>query len=155
MSTYDETVEMLRDNGYNPSKGADRWGVETWARKGCPSVRVSGECGATAAEKLRVQVEQDVEASANVRKPKSFRKRATAARKNESIEKRRADIEARIAERNRELGGAQKYLTIAEGRLIRQKIEADERELREIKKLMSSIPGPRADAGSPRAKHRS
>lgn len=155
MSTYIALTEILADNKYSRSSGANKWGIETWSRKGCPSVSVRVECGSIEAERVMVQIQRDIDASAMKRPPKAFRKRATAAKNNAAAEKRLRDIEARIAERNRELGGMQEFLTGPEARLIRQKIEADEREWREIKKLMTAIPGPRADAGRPRAKHRS
>jgi hypothetical protein len=155
MTPYEELVLMLRSRGYSQSRAADRWGTEVWSRKGCPAVRVPSECGAIAAESVRVQVEKDLSDSATKRKPKSFRIRETAARKNEQIEKRRREIEVRIAERNRELGGAREVLSSLEAGLIQQKIEADERELRYLRSLITAIPGARADAGRPKARHRS
>ena len=155
MNAYIALTEILVDNKYARSSGANQWGLETWSRKGCPSVRVHVDRGSVEAERVMVQIQHDIEAASMKRPPKTFRKRATAAKKNAAVEKRLREIEARIAERNRELGGMQEFLTGPEARLIRQKIEDDEREMREIRKLMSSIPGPRADAGRPRAKHRS
>jgi transcription elongation GreA/GreB family factor len=100
-------------------------------------------------------MDHDIAALASKRKPKKFRARETAARKAEALNKRRAEIEAHIAERNRELGGLREHLTAQEARAIQQVIERHERELREIRRLMTEIPTPSVHAGRVPARHRS
>lgn len=155
MTTYDDLVVALRGNGYSRSTAADRWGIETWSRKGCPALRVPSECSATAAERVLVQADHDLVALASKRKPKKFRARETAARKAEALNRRRLEIEAHIAARNRELGGLREHLTSKEARDIQLVIERHERELRELRRLMTEIPSPNAHAGRVQAQHRS
>ena len=152
---YDETVSVLRANGYSRSTGQDRYGKETWARKGCPAISLPVETSATAAERVRVQVAHDVEALASARKPKRFRAQATAALKKAAEEKRLLEIERRVNLRKRELGGIAAVLSTKEINRIIAEIEKEERERHATERLMSSIPGPRADAGRPHARHRS
>jgi hypothetical protein len=154
-NVYDDMVKALRDNGYSRSTGANRWGMETWGRKGCPAIPVPAEPSATAAEKVCVQVVANVSALASARKPKRFRAKATAANKRASDEKRLCELEELIAGRNRELGGAAEFLTVSEQHRIVALIEKYAREQRELIQLMTSIPGQRADAGRPHARHRS
>jgi hypothetical protein len=155
VTAYEEVVEMLRGHGYGPSRSADRWGAEIWARKGCPSVRVPSECSSAAAERVRMQVERDLAAAELKRKPKSFRIRATAAQKALALEKRLREVEARIELSNRELGGMRRYLSADEARAIQLRIEADEREQRNLRALMTEMPSNNAHSGRPGAQHRS
>lgn len=150
MTAYAELVEWLCAEGFNRSRSADKFGKEIWARKGVSATVYEG-CSAYAAEAIRVQAITDM--TAMKRKPKTARARETAGKKSAAVAKRLAELAEHIALRNRELGGIRAVLTSPEAQLIVRQIEADEREQRELRSLMTAIPT--AGAGRPRAKHRS
>lgn len=100
-----------------------------------------------------MQAERDIALLA--RKPKSARARDTAAKKRAAQERRLRELEQQIELRNRELAGARSVLSASEANRIVAVIERHERERRAVIREMTAIPGARADAGRPRARHRS
>lgn len=152
MTPYEALVEWLQAQGFRQSRAADRWGHEVWARKGVTAT-MTKHCSSTEAESVRVRCERDM--TTTKRKPKTARRRDAAEKKAAANTRKQEELERLIALKNRELGGARAVLTSAEARAIEQTIAKWERELHQMQSLMTSIPGPRADAGRPRARHHS
>lgn len=151
MSAYETLIEFLSDEGLR--KGStNRFGRQTWSRKGV-SVTLSESCSEDEALRVRQSVEQ--QKALLDRKPKSARARATAAKKRDANERRLRELEAHIAERNRELGGMREYLNSDEARAIIRQIEKAEREHRELQSLMTDIPRTSEHAGRVPVRHRS
>ena len=73
----------------------------------------------------------------------------------EQIARHDVEIADLIAQRERRMDGMGRVYTNAEISAIERLIEQKQREARGWHSLMTSIPGPRADAQRPRAKHRS
>lgn len=71
------------------------------------------------------------------------------------IERHDAEIAGLIAQREQRMDGMGHLFTDAEMKAIERLIEQKQREVRGWQSLMTSIPGPRADAQRPKARHRS
>lgn len=136
MTAYESVVEFLTAEGLRKS-ATNRFGIQTWSRKGV-SVTISERCSEDEACRVRESIEK--QKSHLERKPKSARARETATKKRAAHERRLREIEAHIAERNRELGGMREHLTSDEARAIIRQIEEFEREYREINSIMTDIP---------------
>ena len=94
---------------------------------------------------------------AKKRNPETVRRRQDEKRERlaADIMRHEADILELLSQRDRQMDGFGRVLTGTEMRDIERLIEQKQREIRGWQSLMTSIPGPRADAGRPGAKHRS
>lgn len=73
----------------------------------------------------------------------------------QQIARHAEEIQRLVVQREARLDGLGRVLTSAEMSAIERLIEQKQREMRGWESLMTAIPGPRADANRPRAKHRS
>jgi len=155
---YTSAVAALRDLGYEAIR--EKRGA-TVLRRGDHSLTLPYAIGDTqaghAVHNAQKRWGAPTKKDAKKANPSQVRVRRAAERDRLRLENERdrATHAAKVAELGRELDGRAAEITRAEIRQLIQAIERRERELRGLEAQMTSVPGARADAGRPKARHRS